>query len=234
MGSRKKTLLLFGVALLLILNPVYLFPGDGLAVERVTYEAERVENPTAMGPSVPYDAVLECGGETHYRECVQAQRVGYDGEMRVPNVTAHLEDDERGLFYGWDFVRFEAGYARPNASLDDGTLVLSFEPVSSETVMSRYAAPFESVSEPTKEAVRTGNATISRSPNAESGFELASDRFVADDERFVERDGTFYRLRLRESTVEHRLPEWVLSPLLRVAAMVAGVVLLYRLVDPSQ
>lgn len=53
-------------------------------------------------------AVLDCADSIVRRECILARQVGYGGVFRVDNNTAaQLEDDEHGVFVGYDYIRFD-------------------------------------------------------------------------------------------------------------------------------
>ncbi|MFB6183268.1 MAG: hypothetical protein ABEI96_01825 [Haloarculaceae archaeon] len=225
MNPRDRALLLFGVGLLLVLNPVYLFPGGVPARERVTYRAERVERPDAYGTSIPAFAVLDCSDGIAHRECVQATRVGYDGTLRVDTdreVSLSGADGQRRLYFGYEFVRFEAGYARPNATVENGTLVLSYDSVSKATVMKRYAYPYDGLPSLGKRAVRNGTATATRWVVTREN----DDPFVDDDQRFVVRDGTFYQLLHYEQSRRAVVPRWTFD-LLRIVGVVGGLALAF-------
>lgn len=61
-----------------------------------------------MSRDLPSSAVLDCSNTNAHRECVQARAIGHDGHPVVATDTrVTLSDDERGLYAGYDYVRFE-------------------------------------------------------------------------------------------------------------------------------
>lgn len=222
MQPRDRALLLFAVGILLALNPVYLFPGGVPYQEAVTYRAERVENPL-YEDVYPVEAVLDCSGPMHHRECVQATRVGYDGTLRVDtDREVHLPDDGQGLYSVYEYVHFDSGYARPNATVENGTLVLSFEPVAERAVMDRYAASYESLPPVAKRAVRNGTATVTRWSSSRDDVEPRLD----DHQEFVNRNGTFYRVNAYTGASRPVVPPWLFG-LLRVGSVLGGAALAF-------
>ncbi|MFB6197076.1 MAG: hypothetical protein ABEI52_02240 [Halobacteriaceae archaeon] len=138
MVSRDRYLLLFALGLVLVLNPVYLFPNGVPHEEAITYQAEQIDTVEDVHRNLPPSAVLDCTRPITHGECVQAHRIGYDGRLFVnTNVRVALEDDETGLYFGYDYVRFARGYTEPNASLnkENRTLILSLTPVSQEKIL---------------------------------------------------------------------------------------------------
>ncbi len=208
MEPRTRALLLFSLGIVLVLNPVYLFPGGVPGEKTYTYRAEQVETHYDFADAVRPSAVLDCSGSIHHRECVLARQVGYGGTLRVNNDTSvHLEDDERGLFFGYDYVRFDEGYARPNATVQNGTLVLSNEPRSQTLVLREYAVEHERLPPIGKRAVRNGSASTTRRIRLGEDVEPA----VAEYERLVEYDGTFYVITRYPGEWKRPVPEWLLT-----------------------
>ncbi|MFB6295724.1 MAG: hypothetical protein ABEH66_02660 [Halobacteriales archaeon] len=224
MAARDRYLLLFVLGLVLVLNPVYLFPGGVPHEEAITYRAEQVETVADAHRTLPASAILDCTGPIVHRECVQAHRIGYGGRLPVDNDTrVALEDDEKGLYAGYDYVRFPQGYAEPNASLDGGTLLLSLVPASREQILSRYAVPFEQLPRLGKRAIRNGTASTTRRITDFDDVE----RFVINEEqRVVNRSGTFYQLRLDRKVSRRMFPPWLLG-VGRLVGVVGGAALAF-------
>lgn len=221
---------LFGLGILLVLNPLYVFPQGVPTVEHAEFSAEVVDRLPELVDQVPPTAVLECDLPTHHRECIQARAVGYNGSKRVPETDVSLHGDGSGLHYGWDYVEFDAGFAKPNETVNNGTLVLTFEPRTRQQVMDQYATDFEDVSALVKRTIRQGSA------NASQQYYRYSDRepFTDDYERFVDRNGTYYHIRTTSLDQSSGFPRWLGSPSIDVVGLVGGVALLYRLIDESQ
>jgi hypothetical protein len=224
MAPRDRYLLLFLLGLGLVLNPVYLFPDGVPHEEEITYQAEQVEGVAEAHRDLPTFAVLDCSDAITHRECVQARQIGYDGRRVVENDTpVALVDDERGLYFAYDYVRFDRGYAAPNASVDNGTLVLSFSPVSQRRVLRDYAAPFEVLPPVGKEAIRDGTASTTR---RFAEFNDVDRLLVDEDLRIVNRDGTFYRLELERKVTDRQFPPWILD-VVRLGGVIGGAVLAF-------
>lgn len=220
MEPRDRALLLFGLGLLLVLNPVYLYPGGVPYEKTYTYRAERVESlEMAMGyDAIHHSRVLDCTHGIHHRACVQAHQVGYDGTWRVDNETpVHLEDDDHGLYTDYEYVMLPGGVARPNATADNGSVVLSLEASNETDVMARYAADYEDLPEVGKQAVRDGSATTTRRFYRPDTPEPV----VSEHRRFVDDGGTFYVLRRAPGEESPVIPPWLLS-LLRIAGVLGG------------
>lgn len=228
MDQRRKSLLLLAVGLVLVLAPVVLVPSDVPTVEETTYKAERAETLDTLAPGVPSNAVLDCEGTISYRECVQAREIGYDGTMRVSNVSVELTDDGR-LFFGWDYVSFKPGLARPNASMDNGSLVLSFDPVTQQQVMDDYATDYKALPSFGRRVIHEGSASTSQTYQSLDQREPILEEY----QRFVDEKGTYYYLTIQRQTHHRQFPPWIVSPTLRGVVLLAGVGVLYRLVDGS-
>ncbi|WP_136688889.1 hypothetical protein [Halorhabdus amylolytica] len=218
MAPRDRYLLLFALGLVLVVNPVYLFPNGVPREEAVTYRAEQIETVEDAHNELPVFAVLDCARTITHRECVQARQVGYDGRLAVDTDTEVVpEDDETGLYFGYDYVRFAQGYAKPNASLDDGTLVLSFGPVSRDHVLGTYAFPFDEVPPLGKRAIRNGTASTTRLFTEFDDI----DPIIDEEQRLVNRSGTFYRLELEKKVSNRQFPPWILG-MVRIIGVIGG------------
>lgn len=224
MAPRDRYLLLFALGLVLVLNPVYLFPNGVPHEEEITYQAHQVETVEDVHRNLPTFAILYCTELITHRECIQARQIGYGGRRSVENDTrVALEDDETGLYFAYDYVRFGQGYAEPNASLNNGTLILSLTPVSQEHVLSEYAFPFGSLPPLGKRAIRNGTASTTR---RFTDFDDV-DRFVIDEEqRVVNRSGTFYRVDLEKKVSNRQFPPWILG-VVRIGGVIGGATLAF-------
>lgn len=223
MDPRDRALLMFGLGILLVLNPVYLFPGGIPGEKTYTYRAERVDTYYEFRDAVRPSAVLDCSDGISHRECVQARRVGYGGTVTVDNDTAvRLEDDERGLFFGYDYVWFDEGLARPTATVDNGTLVLSTEPRSRTAVLEEFAVEYADLPAVGRRAVRHGSASTTRWVRLGEDVEPA----VPEHERFVERNGSFYAITRDPGERWQPVPGWVLT-LVRFGGVGGGVALAF-------
>jgi hypothetical protein len=230
MSVERRQAVLFGLGIRLVLNPLYVFPQGVPTVERAEFSAEVVDRPPELVGQVPPNAILECDSPTRQRECIQARAVGYNGSKRFPETDVSLHDDGSGLHYAWDYVKFDAGFAKPNETVDTGTLVLTFEPRTRQQVMDEYATDFEDVSPLVKRTIRQGSA------NASQQYYRLSEQepFVDDLEKFVERNGTYYHIQTTSLHRSPRFPRWLGAPLINFVGLVGGVALLYRLIDESQ
>ncbi|QSG06623.1 hypothetical protein [Halapricum desulfuricans] len=217
MTPRDKYFLLFVLGLVLVLNPVYLFSNGVPSETDITYRAEEVERVLDVD-HLPFYSILSCSKEPlDRRECVQAHQVGYGGRLGVNNDSkVVLEDDETGLHFDYDFVRFDQGYAKPNASIDGGRLVLSFDPVSQKQVLSKWAVPFKSVPQLGKQAIRNGTASTTR--------DHADHPLIDDHLRIVNQSGTFYRLEPWGRESQRLFPPWIL-PIVRIIGVIGGATL---------
>lgn len=219
MTPRNRSLLLFALGLILVLNPVYVFPNGVPYEEQITYRAERIDRVGETHRKLPTSAVLDCRGPISHRECVQAHRVGYDGRVLVENETrVALEDEETGLYVGYEYVRFDRGYTRPTASVEGGNLVLSYDPVSQKRVLSEYATPFGSLPPLGKRAIRNGSASTTR---RFADFDDVEPFVIDEEQRIVNRSGTFYRIDLERKVSDRQFPPWILG-VVRIVGVIGG------------
>lgn len=212
MEPRDRALLLFALGLLLVLNPVYLYPGGVPYEETNTYRAERVDSlEVAIDHGGIYPSrVLDCSDGILYRECVLAHQVGYDGTWRVDaGAAVHLEDDDHGLYADYEYVLFSEGVARPNATVENGSVVLTLEASNETAVMAEYAADFEDLPEVGKRAIRDGSATTTRRFHRPDTPEPV----VSEARRFVDDGGTFYVIERVPRGVSPVLPRWLFDGL---------------------
>ena len=220
MDSRTKFLLLFIVGVALVLNPVYLYPEGVPTVEKKTFEVAE----TNVTTPITNDDILECTGDINYRACVQALRIGYNGSEAITDLPAELGITGE-MYYSWDFVRFEEGYARPTAaSTEDDTVVIGFEPVDTETVIAEAATPYDVAPKVIQETVQGGTATLQTqyTDYDERDPALEANTWV------VNRNGSFYHVSLSGRSESYLFPAWLLSPLVRLAAFIGGIVLAFE------
>jgi len=222
MDPRDRALLLFVVGIVLVLNPVYLFPNGVPHEKPVTYRAEVIERPDPYASSVPGYAILDCSSEIHHRACVQAKQVGYNGSTRVDDAAFHLHDEESGLYTDYEYVRFREGYAKPNATGRNGTLVLSYEPRTTEAVMSEYAYQYSDLPPVGKRAIQNGTTTTTRRIVDFGEYEPVLEEY----QEFVERNGTFYAISRGPGRTRPVVPEWLFGAG-RIGGVVGGAALAF-------
>lgn len=174
--AKSALLLLLGVGLLL--NPLYLFPGDVHGTgSAVTYEVERIPNET-VAERVLLDAevTLRCGTE---RPCLLEREIADAGRLEV-NETVQRDDragdDPFELAWArYGLVRIDGAFYVPEVRYENETTVLSNRPVSTMDAIERVAVPSDQASSGVREAVETGSITVydRRIPEFERGDPIA-------------------------------------------------------------
>jgi hypothetical protein len=235
MLPRDRALLVVALGFLLLATPLYAFPHGGHAEVNRTYSAEET---TRLPPTRGVEMfVLECDQPTAQRACVWALRVGYDDSVRLDGPAVSLRDDETGLYTDYEFVRFEAGYARPNATVKNGTVVLSFEPVAFETVAERFAWSPDESDPVAKRALAEGSASTGWYDRDLDPYEGPH---IDREERFVRDGDTYYWLERTDIEYRQMLPHWQVRLLHIGGVLVGAFLVLYgrgrhaRLVDEAR
>lgn len=222
MEPRDKAVLSFALGVLLILNPVYLFPGGVPGEKTYTYEAERIETDHDFERAVHPSAVLDCSGTITSYDCVLLREVGYNETLRIDNDTAvHLRDDDR-WFFDFEYVRFEDGYVRPTATIENGTLELSTEPQNQTQVREEFAREYDNLPPLGKRVIDNGSVSITKWIQ----FGEDVDPEIPEYKRFVEKNGTFYEIRRNPGEWWRPVPEWAIT-LARFVGVAGGIVLAF-------
>lgn len=216
-NRRGLVFLLLGVALLA--NPLYLYPGNVSHETTLTYEAERTDE-------VPRSGTLEADvrwcedATTIARECAIAAALAGGDTLRAPLSDDGFEDAERPSS-DYQYVRVADGYYRPIETYENGSLVVSLDPVTHAEVMRAAAVAYEDARPHLREAVDSGSATVRR------------DDVSRRDTRLVERDGAYYAVRVTESDRHPtgwgwKEPSQFVVDALRLAGWIGGVALVWR------
>lgn len=181
-SASKRMALLIVVGVLLLGNGAWLYPQEVSHETRYTYEAEQQDYPPLRGT---HEAeIRHCGAETpsspdcavaHY--LADGNVIATDGGPASWNLTAVPEDffDAPRTYYD-----LESGTYRGNATVEDGKLVLRFESVSRATLKRAVAENYSEVPDAVRRAVDDGRAT--------SKWDI--------DPHYVERNGTYYEVRM--------------------------------------
>lgn len=220
MAPRDRALLGFLLGLLLVLNPVFVFP-QGLPAEKTfEYRATPLERQGMADDALRSRGVdvVDCDRSPAQRTCVYAGRVGYNGERRIENATvSRLPDDRNGLYTHYEYVRFEEGLARPNATLENGSLVLSFDPVATDAVLRRHAVAFETLPPVGREAVTTGRVRVTQRYHDYDEIDPA----VSEFQRLVTYEGDVYLIRRYPKERSTVVPSWLYWTI-RIGGVVGG------------
>lgn len=226
MQPRNRALLGFLLGILLVLNPVFVFP-QGLPAEKTfEYRAEPIERQGMTDDALRSRGVdvVNCDRSPAQRTCVYAARVGYGGERRIENASvADLPDDRNGLSTHYEYVRFEEGLARPNATLENGALVLSFDPVSADAVLRRRAVAFETLPSVGAEAIRTGSAQVTQRYHDYDEIDSA----VPEFQRLVTYEGDVYLIRRYPKERSTVVPSWLYWTI-RMGGVVGGAAIAFH------
>lgn len=217
-NRRGLVLLLLGVALLA--NPLYLYPENVSHETDVTFEARQTDE-------IPRHGRLQtdirwCPGDG--RNCAIAEAFA-DGRTLRYDVPPHRDpgDYDEPFPAEYDYVYLtgpEGGYYRPTQTVEDGSVVLSVEPVERAAVMRAAAEEYES-GRPLHGAVENGTTTV------------VEDEVYWDGSLLVERNGTYYEVRAVESDRHPtgwgwKDPSRIVVEAMRLAAWIAGVALVWR------
>lgn len=231
MDSRQLwPLVLVAIGVVLVLNPVYLYP-NGVPHEQ-TYRLQG-ERPDDLGAILSAGdrggSILDCPSESapfESRSCVFESLVTPNQSLLLPNRTladSHSDDDR--LQYPFDFVRLQSGFYEPQAREENGSVALSLEPVTVEAVAERlHHTSYREAPESVQRAIDTGNATTTvRFPPGESYGNDRTDRldeYVGTVGKVVVKNGTYYHV---SSGVSHdRAFPPILLELLRILGVLAG------------
>ncbi|ELZ87292.1 hypothetical protein C453_03039 [Haloferax elongans ATCC BAA-1513] len=216
-NRRALVCLLVGVALLA--NPLYVYPESVSYETTLTYEAEATNEIPEYGH---HDIDIRwCPGG---RDCAVASALASGQTLRVDLPTGSTaEEYDEPLAHDYDYVRLAEGDARFYRLVerfDDGSLVLTVEPVADEAMRKAAAEESEDVPEYVQSAIETGSATVTESEAREHTW-------------FVEHDGQYYEVR---NTGQTRTPTgwgWKAPPDIVVEAMrltgwIGGIALVWR------
>ena len=219
MDPRYRRALLFAVfGVALLANPLYLYP-DGVSSETTyTYEATETDRiPEA-------DALRVDVRECHFasRECDVARGMAQGTPVEVPAEEGDGGDIRDDAYWGYDYVELSDGYYEPNMTVENGTLVLSLDAVSTETVRQAAATDVEDTRPFVQWAMENGtvNVTDERVPYEARRF-------------YVERGETYF---LVEPTASERratgwgwkTPSDVAVDAMRLGAWLAAIAFLWR------
>jgi hypothetical protein len=244
-SRHDRALLAAVVGTLLVLNPLWAFPHGGGAKLTYEYRAEPVDAlPSAV---LEYDehaaerrAILRCRpGGVDDRLCVFERRVGPNGTLRVPlDSAARASTVDGRLNYPYEFVSFGgSAFYRPRATVSNGSVALSFERVSAETVAEWHAVPATAgvVPDAVRRALDDGAATATITVGGDSATaERRRERYEKYGSALVERDGEYYRVRYSGPHRRPVVPGWALSALRALAVAVGLGLAFYAVQTPER
>lgn len=193
-ADAKATLLLL-VGIGLLLNPIYLAPGnlDGSGTE-YTYEVAPVTNESVAESTVwRAEQTLRCGTE---RACALEETIAEEGALEYDGT---IQTETRAGIWRWDphsiawnryrLVTMDGDFYVPEQeSTENGTL-LTHEPVSTWEALEHIAVPSDRATLAVRTAVETGSVTVYDRPVPE---------FERNDP--IEHDGEIYTVTGRAST----------------------------------
>lgn len=226
-----RPLVLVAIGVLLVLNPLYLFPG-GPPAER-TYEL-RAEQPDSLESVVldvdEGDRIRYCepgAGPHQHRACLYESLVGPDGTYRIENRTlSNGVLDGGGLAAGYSYVYFgsERGFYEPTVGVDGDDIVLGFDDVSARAVADRIAVPYGVVRPGVRTAIEEGSATVTARRSADGSYRTDRvddlDRYAGTIGGIVEKNGTYYHV-----FADRVVSGWAYPPAALTAVKAAGVLL---------
>lgn len=190
------TLLIVGISLLL--NPLYLSPGnlDGEATE-VTYDVSQVETDGELTPTQALystESVLQCSDEGE-RPCALEREVLDRGQLEVE---AALEEDRASNHdihqlqnARYDVVQFDEAFYVPETYQSEETTTLTLREVSAVEALEHTAIPSEEASDDVQTAVEKGSVQLydERVPEFEQARPIEHDGELYAVDR-VRYDGT--------------------------------------------
>lgn len=185
------------VGTLLLLNPLYVYPDGGHYVQTYGFESTQV-NESVTSSLVPLDdrRVLECGLDRR-RSCLLERGIGPNGTLIVDDASAldDERDDER-LFSSYRYVYLDSDFYRPNATVSNGSVVLSLERADPTVVASDVAVEYRRAPDTIQQAVDTGSASTTVStPNVALPGPKPEHELDNYGRKLVEKDGRFYAVR---------------------------------------
>ena len=230
LGSRyDRGILLAIVGTLLLLNPLYVYPDGGHYVQTYGFESTQV-NGSIASSLVRLDdrRVLRCGLDWR-RSCLLERGIGPNGTLIVDDASA-LDDerDDGRLFSSYRYVYLDSAIYRPNATVSNGSVVLSLERVDPAVVASDVAVEYRRAPDTIQRAVDTGSATTTvTTPNVELPGSKPEHELDDYGRRLVEKDGRFYAVR---QVRYHGRPFWLGKHLsvVRSLGVVVGLGLVFR------
>ncbi|OIB55445.1 hypothetical protein [Natrialba sp. SSL1] len=157
------TLLLVGISLLL--NPLYLSPGnlDGQATE-ITYEVDTVETRTEASQALSLsESILSCGSQGE-RPCALERTVlehgglEFDGTLTDDQTGDHDVHQRQNARY--DVVQLDGEYYVPELNQSEETTVLTLREVSMMEALEYAAIPSNEASDDVQTAVETGSVQL--------------------------------------------------------------------------
>lgn len=217
-SESRRALFLAVVALLLLGNHLYVYPEGVSSETTLTYEATATDRIPEGLPTLDAE-IRSCSWfPMQSWECAVFRDVADGDPVEYP-----LRPDETvgETLFGVDYVRTPGGYHRPTHRIENGTLVLSADPVDRETVRGAAAENVTDARPFVRRAVENGSATVRESEL----YETAS--------YFVRDGGTYYLVEPTES-VERvtgwgwRDPPRLFVQALRLGGWIGGVALLVR------
>lgn len=183
-ATTAKTVLLLGLGIGLLLNPLYLYPDDltGSGTVR-TYDVEPVSNETvADGVLFRSDRTLSCGSE---RPCALEREIAENGSIEYDHAVQRRDPSTpyQRAWNRYELVSIDDGYYVPEERSTENGTVLTHRELSTMEALEHVAIPSEEASLDAREAVETGSVTL-------------IDRRLPEFERGdpIEHDGEIYRV----------------------------------------
>lgn len=187
------------LGVLLLLNPVYLYPHGGPQEKTLQFEAERVGTSDLGDVSildVADSSVLVCTGTTNRRECLFERRVGTNGSLTVENVTFYrTEDGEMRSYTHYLYVYLDGGFYEPRAEETNGSVVLRLERVNETTVTQTFTTEFEHALPVLQRAIENGSATKTLTVTEPNPREVTLDRLRSATPALVRSGEEYYVVR---------------------------------------
>ncbi|WP_135852697.1 hypothetical protein [Halorussus salinus] len=187
------------LGVLLLLNPMYLYPDGG--PDRVTFElrAERV-NASALDDSnliaTGDSAVAACTGTAHRRSCLFERRVGANGTLTVEETRLYRDGDgEVAVSADYRYVYLDGEFYEPRAEAVGGSAVLRLERVNRTVLVRAFSTEFEAAPPLVRRAVRNGSAAKTLTVTERTPREATVDRIRLATPALVRYDGEYVAVR---------------------------------------
>jgi|GEM_PF-3231656 len=179
-NATRRTFLLVLVGALLLANGWWLYP-QGVSYEQEYYaEAEPAHHPAGEFGT---GAIQDCVRGVSSKRCALRRHVAADGPVRLDDPGDASVDVTNESEQSPEFVRLDDGYYRLTATITNGSLVLSMEPVLTERVLDVVAVNESEVDPAVRRAIgEVYDGDGSLNGHAETTAELPDRRLLVRSE----------------------------------------------------
>lgn len=183
--------------LLLVLNPVYLFPAGGQYVQTYSFAPERVDDSLTLALSNAADSTVHFCDVSPDRTCLLERQVGSNGSLVITD-SAVVEDVARSgeVLSSYEYVHLESGFYGVNSTVSNESVTLTLRSVNATTVAEYVARDYESAPDAIQRAIDTGEASVTYSTPGDVAPSQRAEHRVRDfTHELVEKNGSFYLVR---------------------------------------